>query len=234
MPVDREDNTSRSPDLSRSIGFWIALFVALGLYGLAVLSPKLAGRQQLLSEYYTQQVQLKRAEQKLSRLEQVAASLQQDSRFVEELLQRDLKARPQADEEIIPLEGNLVYREQEPGQEASSSPTVRKEPWYAPALTMIGNSSDMRGVLLLSSVVLILFAFGFLQLPAAAGENSDAAGTEEMSRKPAMLKKWLLRYDGSDDEAKRQKLLERLARLESDADWDKDALPIMTFDDDDA
>jgi hypothetical protein len=234
MSADQEINTSRHSDLSRSVGFWVTLFVALGLYGMAVLSPKLAGREELLSESHTQRIQLLHNQQKLTRLQQVAASLQQDSRFVEELLQRDRKSQPHGDEEIIPLEGNLVYRENKPEQEASAAAAMRNPPWYAPLLRAIGHSPDIRGVLLLSSVVLILFAFGFLQLPESHGENPNSTEPQETPPQPALLKKWLSRYDRSEDDAERQKLRERLARLESDADWDKDALPIVSFDDRDS
>lgn len=233
--MDQKANTSKSPDLSRSVCFWVVLFAALGLYGLAVLSPKFAEREQLFSKYTAHQTQLSHDERKLARLQQVAASLQQNSRFVDELLQSELKSRPQADQEIIPLEGNLVYRENQPRDDAASSQTTWNPPWYAPVLTVIGNSSDIRGVLLLAAVVLILIAFGFLQLPASSAESSGVRATaEELPRQPNLLKKWLSRYDGSKDEAERQKLLERLARLEADADWEKDALPMVSIDEDEA
>jgi hypothetical protein len=231
MRNPEETSTSQSPHLSRSVSFWIALFAALCLYGIAVLSPKLANREQLLTKYQAQRVQMLRDEQKLTRLRHATVSMQQDSRFVEKILQRDLPSNSNGDEEIIPLEGPLVYRENHGGEQGGPVLSIRHPPWYAPVLTTIGRSSDIRGVLLLSSVVLILFAFGFLQLPESSSDDPDRTGAAEISGKPALMKKWLSRYDRSDDEAERKKLLERLARMESDADWEKDALPIISFED---
>lgn len=225
MPLKQQSKPPASSAVTRSVSFWLTLFAALGLYGLAVLAPKLAGREELLSNYHAQQIQLLRDEQKLTRLRQVAVSLQRDSEFVEELLRRDLQAT-QYGEEIIPLEGNLVYRETDPVPPSA----VRNPPWYASFLAVVGGSPDLRGVLLLSAVVMILFAFGFLQLPESSNERSEQDDFREIPPKPTLLTKWLARYDRSAEEQKRRGLLARLARLESEADWEKDALPIDAFD----
>lgn len=226
MQIPQDPHTSRSSVVSRSISFWLSLGVALGLYGLAILSPKLASREQLLFTSHAQQIQLVREEQKLTRLQLVTASLQQDSRFVDKLLQKDRNSR-QNGEEIIPVEGNLVYRETDSDRGDSALAAIRNPPWYAPVISMIGESSDIRGVLLLSSVVLILLSFGFLQPPAeTVRETAETIDPKEEQQKPSIVTKWLARYDRSGEEEARRKLLERIARLESEADWELDALPV--------
>ena len=54
----------------------------------------------------------------------------------------------------------------------------------------------------------------------------------DQPQKPSFVTKWLARYDRSTEEEERQRLLERLAQIESEADWDKDSLPIDTFEED--
>lgn len=230
MQTPQQSQTSRLTALTRSVSFWLFLSVALGLYGLAVLSPKLASREQLLFASHAQQVHLLREEQRLTRLHRVTLSLQQDADLVRKLLQNDQKPR-QNGEEIIPLEGNLVYREQAADRNDSALSTIRNSPWYAPIISLVGESSDVRGVLLLSSVVLILFAFSSLQLSEEpASESLPRLSPEEVSQKPSIVTKWLARYDRTAEEEERRKMLERLARLESEAEWEMDALPVELLD----
>lgn len=213
----------------RSALFWLTMFAALGLYGVVVLSPKLAHREKLRAEHRQLQVSLLADERQLLRFEQIADALVKDKQFKAELVRLQMKKRA-AGEEVIPLETNLVLPNELQHPQVRETAALPRASWYAPLVSAIAASTDIRGVILLSSVVLILFAFGFLHL--SSEKKPARVKTKEEEKKPpkkTFFSEWMKRYEKADkpqDKAHPNLPLGLLGSLEEPPKWEEDPLRI--------
>lgn len=158
------------------MAFWLCLFAAAGLYALVVLAPKLAEREQLRANYREFRGELVAQESRLLRLQQVSLALKTDPQFADELARLHLRAKAPG-EELIPVEGALALSQ----PLDADTPTTRRRDvpaWYAPAVMALAGNPDARGVVLLAAVVLVLFAFAFLN-ESPADQSRDRTHSDE-------------------------------------------------------
>jgi hypothetical protein len=144
-----------------SLLFWGCLFAGAGLYTLVVLSPKLVERQRLQDDDRRYQLELVSQESRLLRLNGVADALQNDPEFAGELARIHLKARG-AGEETIPVGEEFAFRLALDEKGETRLDSAAQTPWYLPAVSVVAENDAARGVVLLTAVVLVLFAFTFL------------------------------------------------------------------------
>ncbi len=153
-----------------SLTFWLALLVAVGVYSLVALSPKLLTYIQLRHDYHATQVRLAGLEHEVDDLSQVVDSLSRDPDFVRKLASVDFGTR-RAGEERIPVDEHLQLsiRDNDPVFEMPADSL----PWYGSMVYPFAVHQRLRGVMLLASGLMLVFAFVFLQPTRAAALAQD-------------------------------------------------------------
>jgi hypothetical protein len=140
--------------------FWTCLLLAIALFAMVVLSPKLLAYWQLEKEHYDNQVKLVRLERQVEYLNKVASALETDAEFAKELARFEFDAFRPGDERIA-VDRRLSLQ-------APQSPEPQFEPlaaasWFAlPLRTFVDNRQNTNRALL-TAAVLVVFAFAFLQ-----------------------------------------------------------------------
>jgi hypothetical protein len=178
----------RAAALFVSVLFWAVLFAAAGLYALVVLAPKLAQREQLRTEYRGYRLELVARESRLLRMQSISSALQTDPQFAAELIRTQLKPVIPG-EELIDVEESLALQTPLDDEELDLPSIYAPPPWYFPAVEVLAENDDARGVVLLAAVVLVLFAFGYLNdslIEPARAATADAP--------PGSSGSWLERY----------------------------------------
>lgn len=159
-----------------SLAFWLTLLAALGVYAVVALSPKVLHCLQLRHDYRATQIRLVSLEHEVEDLNQVVDSLARDPEFVRKLANVEFGAR-RAGEERIPVDEHLQLsiRDNDPVFEMSKESL----PWYASALYPFAVNTRLRGAMLLTSALTLVFAFVFLQPTATlsfAREHTPESG----------------------------------------------------------
>ncbi|MFN0051167.1 MAG: septum formation initiator family protein [Planctomycetales bacterium] len=142
-----------------SVVFWTCLFVAGGLYGAVVLSPKLLAHAALQAQFSSNQWRLVELERQVERLEAVVAAQRNDPSFIREQARSDFSVSA-PDEQRIPVESHLTLRIGQVRTERTSSPPA--SPLPIPLLKWITESRKTSNLLLCTAALLVVGAFTLL------------------------------------------------------------------------
>jgi hypothetical protein len=159
MPPDH-DHPDAHASWATSLAFWLALLAAISAYSVVALSPKLLSYIQLRHDYHATQMRLVGLEHEVDDLSQVVDSLARDPDFVRKLASVDFGAR-RPGEERIPVDEHLQLsiRDNDPVFEMPADSL----PWYGAAVHPFAVNARLRGMILLGSALMLVFAFMFLQ-----------------------------------------------------------------------
>jgi hypothetical protein len=174
MPARRTTPTTIAFNWLVSLLFWACLLIAVGLYGVTVLSPKLVSFLELDQEYRENQVRLVRMEQQVEYFNKVAGALEKDPAFASELARIEFNAtRP--GEERIAVDQRLSL--QAPQPPATNPEAVAALPWYVSPVKTFVDNEDHRNLMLAGAAALVILAFTFLQeSPASTQVRRRARG----------------------------------------------------------
>ncbi|GAB4148986.1 MAG: hypothetical protein Tsb009_23070 [Planctomycetaceae bacterium] len=141
-----------------SLAFWLALFVAVGLYGAVTLAPKMLKHEETRKSYLENQMGLVRLESRVEYLNRVADAMENDPHFSRELARMEFNAS-HSDGERIPVnyELTLAATKPESSESVQVSPSV-----YEPVLKLFANNERIRRWSLISAAVIVIVAFTFL------------------------------------------------------------------------
>lgn len=169
-----------------SLLFWTALVAAAGMFAAVSLSPKLVTVRALSLQHHDQQWRLLQLERQTDQLSRVVSALEQDPQFAAELARLEFDAlRP--GEEVLAVESTLRLDPSTKSQLEHPTPQQWHDDVWLQRWLTLATSETWRQTLLASAVVLILFAFTFLQEPLPARSNAAPAG-------PGRLGRMLARY----------------------------------------
>ncbi|MEX2285591.1 MAG: hypothetical protein WD648_00800 [Planctomycetaceae bacterium] len=158
-----------------SLLFWACLLVAVALFALTVLSPKVLAFLELEKEYHQNQVRLVRLERQVEYFDKVASALQTDAEFAKELARFEFDAvRP--GEERIAVDRRLSLQASPPPEPLLQSTSSVE--WYTLPLRTFLDDPRNRNRALVVAALLVIVAFAFLQEPA----NSTAASRPRSRR----------------------------------------------------
>ena len=157
-----------------SVAFWLALLVAVAMYALVALSPKLVVYLDAKNQWRENQNRLVQLESKVNYLGRVKDALQNDPEFASELARIELNASRTGDERI-PVGHALELHTADPSHTASNRQP--NERWFRPQLQRFADDDELRRWLLLGAAVITMFAFTFLhdrppRQPAETARNS--------------------------------------------------------------
>lgn len=168
----RQRKTNSALGWLASLLFWGCLLVAVSLYGVVVLSPKVIAFLELDQEYRTNQARLVRMERQVEYFDKVAGALEKDPAFAAELARIEFDASKPGEERIA-VDKRLSLQAPKPANQVIDD--VDPIPWYVPTLKTLVENEDHRNLFLAGAVTLVIFAFTFLQetpVPAAARRRS--------------------------------------------------------------
>lgn len=148
-----------------SLSFWACLLLAVALFALTVLAPKVLAFLELEKEYHQNQVRLVRLERQVEYLAKVASALQTDAEFANELARFEFDAvRP--GEERIAVDRRLSLQAS-PSPDPLPHATASVE-WYTLPLRTFLDDPRTSNRALVVAALLVIVAFGFLQEPATS------------------------------------------------------------------
>ncbi|WP_166824516.1 hypothetical protein [Thalassoroseus pseudoceratinae] len=160
LDEDSTETTSSTRAWGVSILFWLAIVLAVTLYGAVALSPKLLKWRQLKVEKYNNQVKLVTLEWQVKYLKRVVRAFEHDPNFAAEQARIDFDAS-QPGEERIPVDPSLTL------DSRTSKPIFPKAdarlPWYADTLDMLSTHDGLRRACLISAALITVVSFTFLQ-----------------------------------------------------------------------
>lgn len=156
----RRSKTSSALGWLASLLFWGCLLVAVGLYSVVVLSPKVIAFLELDQEYRGNQARLVRMEGQVEYFDKVAGALEKDPAFAAELARIEFDASKPGEERIA-VDNRLSLQAPQPANPVVD--TVDPIAWYVPTLKTFVENEDHRNLLLAGAATLVIFAFTFLQ-----------------------------------------------------------------------
>lgn len=143
-----------------SLLFWTQLLIAVALYAVVSLSPKLMMFVNLRTDYVKAQSQLINLEQQVEELKKVVTALEGDPRILNELARIEVDAsRP--GEQSITLSPELTLQSRIT-QQRVHTPDVALA-WYEPLLATFVENRQLRTTCLSVAAALILLSFTFFQ-----------------------------------------------------------------------
>lgn len=226
--LDSPVEQKQSDEEPRKSFNWGWLILAMGLYALVILSPKLAQQEIMLADYQSLQQQMLADQSRLNRLHQVKHSLKSEPELAHQILNGQ-KSVLKGDREILP--DTITPADQSDRQaHANTGLPIRGPHWYAPIVIFIGENEMVRGLVLCGVIVLILMTF--VSAPPSTSQldksEGDAEEREALPRTPNFLSRLKQRYDNQpDDEIDVDLELQLLALANQEEDeWELDALPI--------
>jgi hypothetical protein len=171
-----------------SIGFWLCLLIAGGLFAAASLAPRVIHRANLRSEFAARQSELLTLQSEVSRLAEVERALKGNGTLSVRMATRDLASNDRG----------WSVRVSEPLRfDVRTVPTPvetprQKEPWHLSLARRLNRSPEMRRWWLLCADGLVAFGFIFLH---------ESAGSRAM-RGVALwpVRKLAARYSGTSGE----------------------------------
>ena len=186
---------SAHPEPSRrtwmvSLGFWLCLLCAAGLYAVAALAPGWSAVLMLRDDYDRNQRQLVALERRTGYLGQVVRALETDPDFAAELARVDFDAaRP--GEEQIPVGPELMLHAS-PSQAVPGVKTERRS-WPRWMLNLGAHNGTVRSVILGLSVLLVLFAFTLVPNPYRQPDDS----TTSIGWRTRLIQRYTLRSESA-------------------------------------
>lgn len=219
---------------SRPLLFWTWLLLAMAIYALVMLSPRLAERELMLVEYQSLSAQLNDDEIRLTRLQKIEASLKKNPELSERILNGE-KTIQNGNREIIPLADESATPKGKIEVDRSSTKThsltdfSRSPHWYAPVVIFIGRNGTLRSLLLVGVVIMVLVTFVTVPPVVDEPENEEEQKEEgqQLPRKPNFLTRLKQRYENTSDDEIDDDLERRLMLLTAgDNEWELDALPV--------
>jgi len=209
---------------SRKSFSWSWLILAMGIYAVVILSPKIAQQEIMLADYQSLQKQMAEDQSRLHRLQLVKKSIRSEPELAQQILDGQ-KLIKRGDQEILPIT-NAIIDQHERLNDDSAVP-VRQPHWYAPIVIFIGENEIVRGLLLVGVIVMLLTTFVAGTPIDEEIDESISDHDEEHLRAPNFLSRLKQRYGGEmefeiDDDLEQQ--LMELANNEDE--WESDALPI--------
>lgn len=235
--VEVTDPTVQKPEKQGPppILFWAWLLLAMGLYALVMLSPRLAEQELLLTEYQSLNEQLDDDQSRLDRLRQIEQSLQQHPELSQRILNGEASTSDE-NREILPLPVESTTSNREvgvapPTNTISNRGTTHRGPhWYAPIVIFIGQNGTLRAILLLGVIIMILVTFVSIPpiVEESVEESEQTKDEREAPRKPNFLSRFKERYgnSGDDDEVDDDLEARLLLLTTGDNEWELDALPV--------
>ncbi|MDG2390313.1 MAG: hypothetical protein P8M30_13455 [Planctomycetaceae bacterium] len=226
--LDSSVEQEQSDEEPRKSFGWGWLILAMGMYALVILSPKLAQQEILLADYQSLQQQMLADKTRLNRLHQVKQSIRSEPELVRQILNGQ-KSVLRGDREILP--DAITPADQLGQQPYANAGLPRRHPhWYAPIVIFIGENETVRGLVLCGVIVLILITF--VSVPPAASQaeetESDIEESETHPRTPNFLSQLKQRYGEQplEDEINVDLELQLLELASEEDEWETDALPV--------
>ena len=183
-----------------SLLFWLSLIVAVGLFAIATLSPRLHDWIRLRNRYHANQVRLVGLEKQIDFLSTVSSELRDNPDFAAELARVDLGLTRFGDERI-PVSDELTLRT---ARQVSlqNTPEIPLPAW-SPFVDQFALSRRLRLAIVVAAGVLIVLAFTCMNESSELRLRAAGAGSLDL------LKRGVARYivpDASDESADRTEM----------------------------
>jgi hypothetical protein len=163
------------------MAFWLALFLALGLFAGVALAPRLLDQIHLSRAFQRNQARLAELERQVERLDRVILAQRSDPAFAREQARADFGSDfelSSSDEQRLPVAGHLTLSigASDGGRPGSTFDL----PWYEPLVRLPVESRRTSNLLLTLAATLIIAAFTYL--PEKGDRSIFLAGPRPFSR----------------------------------------------------
>ncbi len=153
----------------RALAAWLLLCVALGMYGVVALAPRLLSYARLQQQSQTHQLRLVAIEEQVRRLDRIAEALESDPEFAAAYA-RQTFAVVRPGEQRIPVPAELSLELAADSTELDLPPP--EMPWYTSLIERIALNQRLSTILLSIAAVLAITSFVW---PAVAESEPVAA-----------------------------------------------------------